>query len=183
MSLIPVLFREWLDNVVDVPARPSRILEKYFGEDIFPSDLLLAIDHVPKRRGLKRPRHSAFESEDDQAVVKRNKDGFQVNIDVHQFKPEEISVKMANDYITVEGKHEEKQDEHGFVSRHFTRRYRLPDGHDADKVVSTLSSDGVLTIKAPKLALPESERTIPVERVKKLIKENGMAPEDENEMS
>ncbi|XP_058459838.1 protein lethal(2)essential for life-like [Malaya genurostris] len=186
MSLIPVLFREWLDNVVDVPARPSRILEKYFGQDIFPSDLMLAIDHVPNnRRGLKRPRSSLFDSQEDHAVVKRTKDGFQVNVDVHQFHPEEISVKMANDYITVEGKHEEKQDEHGYVSRHFIRKYRLPDGHDSDKVVSSLSSDGVLTIKAPKLALPEpeaaEERTIPIVRTGKAIKENGSESLNENE--
>lgn len=63
------------------------------------------------------------------------------------------------------GKHEEKQDEHGFVSRHFTRKYTLPPNYKPDSVTSTLSSDGILTISAvtPE-ALPPSnqERTVTI---------------------
>jgi crystallin alpha B len=50
----------------------------------------------------------------------------------------------------VEGKHEEKQDEHGYVSRHFVRRYILPSDIEVNNIVSSLSSDGVLTVTAPK---------------------------------
>jgi HSP20 family molecular chaperone IbpA len=77
------------------------------------------------------------------------KDGFQVCVDVHQFAPNEISVKTLDNSVVIEGKHEEKQDDHGFVSRHFVRRYVLPKDYDVQQVVSTLSSDGVLTVKAP----------------------------------
>lgn len=77
------------------------------------------------------------------------KDGFQVCVDVQQFAPNEISVKTVDNSILVEGKHEEKSDEEGFVSRHFVRRYVLPKGYDPQQVVSTLSSDGILTVKAP----------------------------------
>ena len=45
----------------------------------------------------------------------------QVNLDVQQFKPEELTVKVADKFLVVEGKHEERSDEHGFVSRQFTR--------------------------------------------------------------
>jgi crystallin alpha B len=47
-------------------------------------------------------------------------------LDVQQFKPDELTVKTVNDYVVVEGKHEERQDEHGFISRQFQRRYKLP---------------------------------------------------------
>ncbi|KAJ8963110.1 hypothetical protein NQ318_018575 [Aromia moschata] len=50
----------------------------------------------------------------------------QVILDVQQFAPNEIVVKTNGNSIIVEGKHEEKQDEHGFISRHFVRRYVLP---------------------------------------------------------
>lgn len=90
---------------------------------------------------------------------------FQVILDVQQFTPEEISVKASNNCVVVEGKHEEKQDEHGFISRQFTRRYILPGGYDVADVVSTLSSDGVLTVSAPKRAPPVAgERSIPILR-------------------
>jgi len=59
-------------------------------------------------------------------------------------------VKKIEKNIIVEAKHEEKKDEHGFISRQFVRRYVLPVSHDPLEVVSTLSSDGVLTVTAPK---------------------------------
>lgn len=77
------------------------------------------------------------------------KDGFQVSLDVKHFQPNEISVKIENNSVVVNAKHEEKPDDQGFISREFTRRYVLPDGFKAEDVTSTLSSDGVLTIKAP----------------------------------
>lgn len=85
------------------------------------------------------------------AEVIVDKDKFQLNVDVQQFAPNEVTVKASNDNtITIEGKHEERADEHGYVARHFVRKYVLPEGHDVNQVVSNLSSDGVLTITAPK---------------------------------
>uniref|UniRef100_A0A8B9SLY1 Heat shock protein family B (small) member 1 n=1 Tax=Anas platyrhynchos TaxID=8839 RepID=A0A8B9SLY1_ANAPL len=62
------------------------------------------------------------------------------------------------------GKHEEKQDEHGFISRCFTRKYTLPPGVEATAVRSSLSPDGMLTVEAPlpKPAIQSAEITIPV---------------------
>jgi crystallin alpha B len=83
---------------------------------------------------------------------------------VQQFKPDELTVKMVDDFVVVDGKHEERQDEHGFISRQFQRRYKLPSDVDPDTVLSQLSSDGVLTISVPKKALPASgnERVVPI---------------------
>jgi crystallin alpha B len=71
-------------------------------------------------------------------------------LDVQQFCPNEIAVKTIDNYIVIEGKHEEKEDEHGYVARHFVRRYLLPKGVKPESVTSTISCDGVLTISAPK---------------------------------
>ncbi|KAK2579615.1 hypothetical protein KPH14_010906 [Odynerus spinipes] len=84
------------------------------------------------------------------SIVKDDKDKFHVALDIQQFKPEEVSVKVVDNYIVVEGKHEEKQDDHGVISRHFIRKYLVPEQCDAEKATSTLSSDGVLTITAPR---------------------------------
>lgn len=89
---------------------------------------------------------------------------FQVSVDVQHFAPDEISVKVVNGFIIVEGNHEERRDEHGFVSRRFVRRYPLPKGCLPDTVKSKLSSDGVLTVIAPKiLPMPSTgERIVPI---------------------
>lgn len=95
------------------------------------------------------------------------RDAYQVCLDVHQFAPNELTVKTVDESVVVEGKHEEKQDKHGFISRHFKRRYVIPPGYDLEHVYSTLSSDGVLTVRAPKL-IPEqeeqTERIIPIQQ-------------------
>ncbi|XP_030373391.1 heat shock protein 23 [Scaptodrosophila lebanonensis] len=104
----------------------------------------------------------------DGPTPKVGKDGFQVCMDVAQFKPSELNVKVVDNSIVVEGKHEEREDDHGFITRHFVRRYALPDGYEADKVASTLSSDGVLTVSVPKPPAIEdkgSERVIQIQQV------------------
>lgn len=88
---------------------------------------------------------------------------FQVNLDVQQFKPEELKVKVVDNCVVIEGKHEERSDEHGFVSRQFTRRYQLPDNVDMQALQSSLSSDGVLQLCAPKKSIEDKgARSIPI---------------------
>ena len=82
--------------------------------------------------------------------AKIGKDGFQVCLDVQHFQPNEISVKTVDNSIIVEANHEECEDSHGYISRKFTRRYDLPEEFKAKDVVSSISSDGILSIKCPK---------------------------------
>jgi crystallin alpha B len=96
--------------------------------------------------------------------VVNDKTKFQINLDVSHFKPEEIQVKAVENALIVEGKHEEKMDEHGYIARQFTRKYFIPEDVDAAQLASNLSPEGVLTIGAPKKALPApEERKIPIQ--------------------
>lgn len=106
-----------------------------------------------------------IEADENTAVV-QDKDKFQVRLDLQNFKPEEITVKTKDgNCIEIEGK-QERKDENGFVSRQFVRRFVLPKGHDLKDVVSSLSSDGTLTVTAPKKVLPEEqERVIPIKHI------------------
>ncbi|XP_053686976.1 protein lethal(2)essential for life-like [Sabethes cyaneus] len=172
MPLVPILFRDWWEDCWDMPLQTSRLLDQHFGSGLTADDLLTALtsatatrsalqQHRP-RAGYSRPWRNA--GQDSESTVSVGGDKFQINLDVQQFSPNEISVKATDNSILVEGKHEEKQDEHGYISRHFVRRYMLPDGHDPEAIASSLSSDGILTITAPKKALPEPEgpRAIPI---------------------
>ncbi|XP_043391196.1 heat shock protein beta-6 isoform X2 [Chelonia mydas] len=92
-----------------------------------------------------------------------DKDRFSVLLDVKHFSPEELSVKVVGDYVEVHAKHEERPDEHGYISREFHRRYGLPRGVDPATITSALSPDGILSITAP--TKPEGkaqERTVPI---------------------
>ncbi len=159
MALIPTMFRDWWDDF----DRPSRLMDQHFGMGLTRDDLLHTLS-VPSFRGYFRPWRNLMEQTGGVSKVQSDKDKFQVIIDVQQFRPEEITVKTVDNSIIVEAKHEEKKDEHGYISRQFQRRYVLPEGHDIGNVQSSLSSDGVLTITAPTLALPApGEKIIPIQ--------------------
>lgn len=77
-------------------------------------------------------------------------DSYQINIDVHLFSPNEITLTAGeNNTIVVEAK-TESCGESGTVSRYFMRRYFIPEGYDVDKTVGQLSCEGVLTTISPK---------------------------------
>lgn len=163
MSVLPLLLADPLDLW-----RPSRMHNQQFGLGLDPEDLISPVT-APDLRLLVRSspylRSWSTQAAKDDAgsTIKVDKDKLQINLDVQHFAPEEISVKAGEEFITVEGKHEDKKDEHGFISRHFVRRYRLPKGTNLEKIESQLSSDGVLTISAPRVDEKAIEqRAIPV---------------------
>lgn len=89
--------------------------------------------------------------------------GFQASLDVHQFAPKDIIVKIVGNSIVIEAKHDERPDEHGHVSRQFMRRYDLPKEFQSDHVVPELSSDGILTIRAlPDHKILKEGRDVPI---------------------
>lgn len=106
--------------------------------DIFQAYIDLSTAETPKRCVNSRKN----------AKSDAKKDEFEMHLDVQQFQPNEISVKTVNNSVIVEAKHEEKQDGDGYISRQFARRFVLPDRYRAEDVVSSLSSDGILTVKA-----------------------------------
>ncbi|XP_067214221.1 protein lethal(2)essential for life-like isoform X2 [Linepithema humile] len=156
MSVVPLVFRDWWDDI-DRPV--SRLLDQHFGTGLHRDDLISSLTGL----GLNRPslrsifgntyyrpwRNVIRQNSSGSSTVQLDKDNFQVILDVQQFSPDEITVKTVDNHVIVEAKHEERQDEHGYISRHFVRRYVLPPSHDLFNITSTLSSDGVLTITAP----------------------------------
>lgn len=165
MSLVPLLFRDWWDDF----DRPSRLLDQHFGLGLRRDDLLsnwssLAQSARPIGAGYLRPWRSLARSNSGVSNITNEENKVQVILDVQQFSPNEISIKTVDGFILVEGKHEEKEDEHGFISRQFKRRYLLPKDVEIEKVTSSLSSDGVLTITAPKRTLQDktTERPVPI---------------------
>ncbi|XP_069691049.1 protein lethal(2)essential for life-like [Periplaneta americana] len=158
MSLMPFL----LDDI-----RPGQLFDQHFGLGMLTDDLVHPLNSMvgPLRLGYYRPWRHQHTRRSGVSNVKNDKESFKVNLDVQQFTPEEITVKTVDNFVVIEGKHEERQDEHGYISRNFQRRYKLPAECEPETVKSELSSDGVLTITAPKKALPPSsgtERVIPI---------------------
>uniref|UniRef100_UPI00398F36D2 heat shock protein beta-1 n=1 Tax=Pristiophorus japonicus TaxID=55135 RepID=UPI00398F36D2 len=163
-------FRDW--------HYPGRLFDQSFGMPAFPHDW--AADWQGMWPGYMRPSLAgpaamppmpaapiaglSRQQSTGLSEIKVTSDKWRINLDVNHFAPEEITVKTKDGYVEINGKHEERQDEHGFISRCFTRKYLLPADIDPGVVCSTLSPSGVLTVEAPlaKPALQSSEITIPV---------------------
>ncbi|XP_053267439.1 heat shock protein beta-1 [Pleuronectes platessa] len=99
--------------------------------------------------------------------VRTGTDSWKIDLDVNHFSPEEITITTKEGYLQISGNHEEKQDQHGSVSRCFNRKYKLPQGVDLQHISSSLSGDGVLSVEAPvpgtSVSEPPSELVIPVQ--------------------
>ncbi|XP_014474156.1 PREDICTED: protein lethal(2)essential for life-like [Dinoponera quadriceps] len=165
VSLFPKLFSYWWETLERPHHRflDQRITMKLHPDHFFAPLVFDGFDNKFERQ-MERFSRPWSEFLREWSVVKNN---FQVSLDVQEFKPDEINVKLKNNFIIVEGKHEGK-DEHGTISRHFVRKYMVPEQCDPEKVTSTLSSDGVLTINVPRRSeADKGERVIDIEHTGK----------------
>ncbi|GFY64106.1 protein lethal(2)essential for life [Trichonephila inaurata madagascariensis] len=158
-AIVPTLLgRDWW-NTWDYP---ERIMDQFFATQLNDDDLLTPVLY---HGFLLHPRTQNSIANSGQSEVKNDEKQFQVSLNVKQFKPQEVEVKVVDNFIVIHGKHEENKDDGGFCSREFTRRYMLPQGCESDAVTSSLDQEGVLTITAPKKAIeepPKQERKITV---------------------
>ena len=93
------------------------------------------------------------------ARVSYDEGRFQVEFDVQEFRPEELSIKTEGDVLVVLAKHETKTENGGsFVSKQFEQRFTLPSGVKPENITSSLAKDGTLTVSAPR-ELPKADLT------------------------
>lgn len=88
---------------------------------------------------------------------------FRITLDISNFSPDEITLKTKNSRVVVHARHAERADVHGLIEREFKRQYILPKDVDPNEVTSSLSTSGILTLKAPKINKDnDKERIIPI---------------------
>merc|ERR1712243_470036 len=91
-----------------------------------------------------------------------SEDTFSKKMVLRNYKPENIQVRVTADKkVVVEGKQELKEDKDGFQSyqvKEFKQTLDVPENVNIDELTSSFSDQGVLTISAPLLALPEPEK-------------------------
>jgi len=124
--------------------------------------------------GKESPTPSVDPAVKGLSKIVNDNDKFQVFVEVENFLPEELTVKTVDHYIIVEGKHEEKEDPHGFISRQFTRKYLLPIDTKPENVTCNLSTDGILLISVPREnidLLPLKETIIEIEKTDKNLRD------------
>ena len=156
MSLVPFFYD---DDFFPMSAAAPRYTRGNYGDwAMMPTNFGSALSDMDRSSRAMMRRAGAG--------VKNTSDKFMVSMDVKGFKPNELKVKVQDRMVTVTGTHEEREDEHGYISRSFTRRYTVPEGIKMENVTSNISAEGVLNITAPKLHAVEAPKEMEVEIVK-----------------
>ncbi|XP_036835118.1 heat shock protein beta-3 isoform X3 [Oncorhynchus mykiss] len=74
---------------------------------------------------------------------------YQVLLDVSQFRPEDIMIQVFEGWLLIKAQHGARMDEHGFVTRSFTRQYPLPEKlQQAGGLRALLCHDGILVVES-----------------------------------
>ncbi|XP_064604398.1 uncharacterized protein LOC135469748 [Liolophura sinensis] len=88
---------------------------------------------------------------------------FQLEVDMRDYKPESIEVKLNDNSLTVIGNQENKDSFTGRITtKSLTRNFFVPRDVDSDKMSSKLNSEGKLIITAP--FKDDSDKTIPIKK-------------------
>ncbi|XP_063609819.1 alpha-crystallin A chain-like [Penaeus indicus] len=152
--------KDAVDKCLSISSKGHFFSDSFF-EDVR-KDFETAVNEVLSRHdimGSANDELSCYRSlrerelKDETQAMKTTEDrnGFKVVLDVHDFMNEDVKVKVVdNKEVVVEGR-AEKNDGTLRSSKSFCRRFTLPGAVDMNAVTSAMSSDGVLTISAPKI--------------------------------
>ena len=80
--------------------------------------------------------------------VSASNDKFMIQLELPGFSPEDFSLKTKDDIIIIEAVHETKTEDGSSGSRTFTKEFKMPSGVTTEKLSSTYTGAGILTISA-----------------------------------
>lgn len=112
-----------------------------------------------------RPRRSRSA---DQALLRRTESGgLQLALDVSDFKPEDLKIKLVDDNLVIEG-NSETSGKDSYRQTQFKRWFKLPEDCKLEEITSKLTSDKRLVIDLPsnKPLEQQQTRSIPIEMEK-----------------
>jgi len=88
--------------------------------------------------------------------VSASNDKFMIQLELPGFAPEDFSLKTKDDIVIIEAVHDAKTDDGSSDTRKFTKEFKMPGGVVTDKLSSTYSGTGILSISAPRvISAPE----------------------------
>ncbi|XP_063586539.1 uncharacterized protein LOC134764004 [Penaeus indicus] len=138
-------------------ASVREILKKCNDSDLTVTDDVSHSDILSRYRQLRsrdmREEDQAFSVTSDSASLK-------IVLDVYDFMRGDVKVKVVDEKeLVVEGRVEKEEGSSSVSSHSFRRRYSLPHRTDMTHITSVMSSDGILTITAPKTAGEPQQNT------------------------
>ncbi|XP_071946857.1 uncharacterized protein [Antedon mediterranea] len=98
------------------------------------------------------------------SLVQYDNRSFQATMDLSQYSPQEIQVRVKDRTVTVTANHREANHQGGFTQRSYSRQYTLPDDVNPNLVKCFISERGELSVEAPRMQpLSTHDRIVPIE--------------------
>merc|ERR1711915_415662 len=137
------LFGEMNCSFRPVMRKRRRMMNSDFIDRVF-NDMFLPSYEVCTKRKSQEPK--------DDASNEDTSDTFTEKFQLRDFKPEDIQIRVTKDKRVVI---EEKEGFQSYQLREFKQTVDVPENVNIEELTSSFSEQGLLTISAPLLALPE----------------------------
>ncbi|XP_069897036.1 heat shock protein beta-3 [Dipodomys merriami] len=139
-----------LRHLIETPVRYQEEFEARGLEDCRLDHALYALPGptvVDLSKTRAAPQALLLDSATQEMPSQEGKARFQILVDVVQFLPEDIIIQTFEGWLLIKAQHGTRMDEHGFISRTFTRQYKLPDGVETKDLSAVLCHDGILVVE------------------------------------
>ncbi|XP_020027589.2 heat shock protein beta-3 [Castor canadensis] len=141
-----IIFR----HLMETPVRYQEEFEARGLEDCRLDHALYALPGptiMDLRKVRAAPQALPLDSVTEETPPQEGKSRFQILLDVVQFLPEDIIIQAFEGWLLIKAQHGTRMDEHGFISRSFTRQYKLPDGIETKDLSAVFCHDGILVVE------------------------------------
>ncbi|XP_014216175.1 protein lethal(2)essential for life [Copidosoma floridanum] len=89
------------------------------------------------------------------ASISNKKDALHLHLDCKQFLPDEITIKVVDRYVMIEGQRKEPQVELDHSSLNLFKQFLISEEYDIENVHAKISLDHILTIEVPEKNMSE----------------------------
>lgn len=138
--------------------------ENFFSDPLFQDIWSTGDDDLQKRLEAFRNRPVALAGKQEAAhnlQVSCSNDKFMIQLELPGFLPEDFSLKTKEDVIVLEALHDSKTDGNTeSTSRKYVKEFKMPEGVQREQLQSSYSSEGILTIWAPRVLVAPEGATV-----------------------
>ena len=107
------------------------------------------------------PAKSATQSPDDkQCDTLQQLKPTELHMRVSQYKPEDISVEVKDNLLTVRGKRERRTPSGSYSCQQFERTFTLPKDADQEKILCSMDASGLIKLNIPRKELKQAEEQV-----------------------
>merc|ERR1712106_1187880 len=106
-------------------------------------------NHTNKKAVDVMNKKNQKQNDSSEPILTYDDEKFQIKMNVKDYKPDTLDVKVEGNYLVISAK-EEIKESGGIRTKSFEQKFSIPPGYKLEKIKSSLSAEGELTISAPK---------------------------------